>query len=392
VAFLSGAFVLNYVDRQVVFSIFPLLRHDLHFSDAQLGAAGTLFTWTYSLAMPFSGRLADLFSRTRLVILSLMLWSLATLATGMSTSVGFFFASRIAMGLCESLYVPAAIGLIAQAHPGATRSRALSIHGFAQYTGITLGGWYGGWAADHLGWREGFTTLSALGLLYASVLAWGFRNNAIPGPVAGKRNERGISLIRSRCYLMLCALFLSFCAMLWTLYAWLPVFVYERYGLSLTQSGLTATLYLQSSSAAGVLLGGVIGDWLSRRYLDGRLYVVIGGLLSCAPFALATFAVHSLPLLKLSACGFGLFAGFLMANVFSALYDVVGASRYGFATGVMNAIGGLGAGSAILAAGIWKQALGIERLMFGWLVLSMSCAVLLFLVVHNAASTRGVRT
>jgi sugar phosphate permease len=165
------------------------------------------------------------------------------------------------------------------------------------------------------------------------------------------------------------------------LYAWLPVFVYERYGLSLTQSGLTATLYLQSSSAAGVLLGGVLGDALSRRYANARLHVVIWGLLGCAPFALATFAVHSLPLLKMSACGFGLFAGFLMANMFSALYDVSGPHNYGLATGVMNAIGGLGAGSAILITGIWRSSVGIEPLMLGCLLLSMSCAILLFLVI-----------
>ena len=176
VAFLAGAFVLNYVDRQVVFSIFPLLRHDLGFSDAQLGAAGTLFTWTYSLAMPFSGRLADIFPRGKLVMAALMLWSVATLPSGLGTSIGLFFVSRIAMGLCESLYVPAAIGLIAQAHPGPTRSRALSIHGFAQYTGITLGGWYGGWAGDHIGWRQGFVVIADLGILYAGALMHGFRS------------------------------------------------------------------------------------------------------------------------------------------------------------------------------------------------------------------------
>src|SRR5690242_13199129 len=86
VALLSIAFVINYVDRQVVFSIFPLLRRDLGFSEAELGAVGTLFTWTYSLAMPFSGRLADIFSRRKLVISSLILWNLATLWTGLSTT------------------------------------------------------------------------------------------------------------------------------------------------------------------------------------------------------------------------------------------------------------------------------------------------------------------
>jgi MFS family permease len=213
----------------------------------------------------------------------------------------------------------------------------------------------------------------------------GFRNMESARAPAEERRGNAADLLHSRCYLTLCALFLSFCAMLWMLYAWLPVFIYDRYGLSLTQSGLTATLYLQSSSAAGVLLGGVLGDALSRRYPAGRFHVVIWGLLGCAPFALATFATHSLPLLKVSACGFGLFAGFLMANIFSALYDVSGPRNYGLATGVMNAVGGLGAGAAILAAGIWRSSVGIEPLMLGCLVLSMSCAILLFFVLKHSS-------
>jgi MFS family permease len=171
--------------------------------------------------------------------------------------------------------------------------------------------------------------------------------------------------------------------MLWLLYAWLPAFVYERYGLSLAASGLTATIFLQSSSAAGVLLGGVLGDSVAQRYPAGRFQVVIWGLIGCAPFGFATFAAHSLPMMRLSACGFGLFAGFLMANIFSSLYDVVGPRNYGLATGVMNMIGGLGAGAAILIAGLWKRSVGMERLMLYALLISIACAMLLFLVLRT---------
>ena len=66
VAFLWFAYLLNYMDRQVVFSIFPVLRSDMRFSDTQLGLVGTLFIWVYSLCMPLTGRLADLVRRDRL--------------------------------------------------------------------------------------------------------------------------------------------------------------------------------------------------------------------------------------------------------------------------------------------------------------------------------------
>ncbi|MEO7142165.1 MAG: MFS transporter, partial [Bryobacteraceae bacterium] len=83
VALLWVAFLINYVDRQSVFSIYPVLKRDLHLSDPQLGLAGTVFIWTYSLCMPFTGRLADLFRRDRIIIASIVLWSLATLGTGL---------------------------------------------------------------------------------------------------------------------------------------------------------------------------------------------------------------------------------------------------------------------------------------------------------------------
>ena len=140
VAFLWFAYFLNYLDRQVVFSIFPVLRRDLGFSDTQLGLVGTLFLWVYSLCMPLTGRLADVVRRDRLVLSSLLLWSLATLGTGLSTSAPAFLFWRAVMGVTESLYVPAALATIAVLHPGMTRSKALAIHSTAQFAGIVAGG------------------------------------------------------------------------------------------------------------------------------------------------------------------------------------------------------------------------------------------------------------
>ena len=286
------------------------------------------------------------------------------------------------MGLCESLYVPAAIGMITQAHPGPTRSRALSIHGFAQYLGITAGGWYGGWAADHIGWRCGFFVLAAVGLIYSGFLFRVFPARSLPRSFK-QRQLHSASFFRSYCFIALAALFFSFCAVLWILYAWLPSFIYERYHLTLTASGLIATLYLQSGSATGVLLGGVLGDFLAKRHAAARLQIVAWALLASAPFALAALATHSLLGMKVTALGFGLFAGFLMANIFSALYDVVERSSYGLATGTLNAIGGAGAGAAILLAGVWKQSVGIERIMLYGLALCVASSVALLLVIET---------
>ena len=73
--YLCGAMFLAYVARQSLFSIFPILRSQLSFSEVQLGLTGTVFLWTYALANPFTGYLGDRFSKKKLIIASVILWS-----------------------------------------------------------------------------------------------------------------------------------------------------------------------------------------------------------------------------------------------------------------------------------------------------------------------------
>jgi len=383
VAFLWCAYLLNYLDRQVVFSIFPVLHSDLGFSDTQLGLVGTLFIWVYSLCMPITGRLADLVRRDRLVISSLALWSLATLGTALSTSVPVFLFWRAVMGVTESLYVPAALATIAVLHPGGTRSKALAIHSSAQFAGIVAGGWYGGWAADHIGWRPGFALLAIAGTVYA-LLLW----RVFPGASRSEirhvhRAATPADLFKSPCYWTLALAFFAFCTMLWMLYAWFPNFIYERYHLSMTQSGLTATIYLQTSCMAGVLGGGVLADWLVERIRSGRFLIAIAGLAGCTPFAFLSLAAGSLPIAKLSAAAFGFFAGVFVSNIFAAAYDVIPRRNYGLATGILNLVGGLAGGAAILTTGLWKASVGMTVLMKWQAVASCAGAVLLLCVVLN---------
>src|SRR5215471_2993785 len=78
VALLWVVAVLNYVDRQVIFSLFPPLQSDLNLSAAQLGLLSTVFLWVYGALSPFSGYIADRFGREKLIGLSLLVWSAIT--------------------------------------------------------------------------------------------------------------------------------------------------------------------------------------------------------------------------------------------------------------------------------------------------------------------------
>jgi MFS family permease len=379
VGFLWLTFLLNYVDRQLVFSIFPVLRRELGFTDAQLGLAGSVFIWTYCVCMAPAGRLADVLRRDRLILASLVLWSLATLGTGISSSPGALLFWRAMMGVTESLYAPAAFGLIASLHNAATRSRALAAHGTAQLVGSVFGGWYGGWMAERFGWRTGFFVLAIAGFAWPFLLSRALARVPRAKPDARGASARPSDVLRSRCFNILVLGFTAFGVMLWMLYAWLPNFIYERYGLSMAQSGLAATLFLQSSASAGVLVGGFLADWLAKRTAAGRFYVVGAGLLLSAPFAYLTLAVDSLLLLKFCAAGFGLFAGLVITNAFAAAYDVVAPRNYGLAAGILNSVPGIASGTAVFVVGAMKSSLGITKLMAFAALAALGTGVLLLI-------------
>jgi MFS family permease len=383
VAWLWVALGINYVDRQMVYSIFPVLKRDLLFTDAQLGLIGSLFSWVYTLAMPFAGRLADRFRRDRLIVFSILLWSLATLACGLATSLALFLAARIVLGLTQALYYPAAVGLLAAAHGDATRSRALGIHQSAQLAGIVIGGWYGGWMADQVSWRMGFAAAALAGLGYALVLY-----RALPASAPPVSTEPGsladfAHLFRSRCYTALAAAFFSFCAMLWIFYAWLPNYLYERFHLSMTESGFNATIFVQASCGLGVVAGGALADRLAKRTPAARFYVAAAGILLSAPFGYLTFAAPTLNLARLYSIGYGLFSGFMVANVFAASYDVIARRHFGLGAGVLNMIGGIAASIMIYVAGALKATIGFAGLLQWIAVACVLSAVTLVLSARH---------
>jgi MFS transporter, Spinster family, sphingosine-1-phosphate transporter len=378
VALLWLTYAINYVDRQVVFSIYPVLRREIGFSDAQLGLIGSTFLWIYSFAILAGGRVADMLPRARVVVVSLVLWSLATLGTGLSHSVASFLAWRALVGVTEALYVPAALALIATLHPGPTRSKALAFHATAQFAGIIGGGWFGGWMADSGTWRGGLAGLSAFGLVYGAVLVWQFRPLGGRAARTGHEHASPLAVFGSRCYVSLACVFFFYCAMLWMLYAWLPNWVYEHFGLSMASAGFVSTFYLQTSTMIGVLTGGVLADRFVGRVPAIRFYLAGLGLLACSPMAWIGLTSTSLGVLKLGCAAFGFSAGIFVANIFAGSYDVTAERNYGFATGLLNCIGGIAGGAAMFLAGYWKQTVGMAALM-GWAGLATAVGAVVLL-------------
>ncbi len=386
VAFMWVAYFLNYCDRQAISAMFPVLKSDLGMTDFQLGLTGTIFLWVYGCGCPIAGQLADKFSKRLLVVLSLVIWSLVTVATGLATSAVMLLGLRAAMGISESLYMPAAVALTANAHPPEKRSRAVALLTTAQIAGTVCGSWFGGWMAQQGQWRAAFFVLGGIGLLYAVPYFLFLRTVRETSESDSPKNRERLALsdvIRVPTFQILCVVFPAFLFGLWMIYSWLPNFLFEKFELELADAAFTATVFLQTSTLVGLMCGGILADKLYTRTKAARLYLMTASLLLCAPCLYAIGNSDTLNATRLAASAFGLFAGFFMGNIFPAAFEVVPADTRASAVGLLNFFGALVSGLAPLLVGIWKKTIGVDRWLSYAALIYVAAAVVLIVGIQQ---------
>ena len=366
VAFMWVAYFLNYCDRQAVFSMTGSLKTDLKMTDTQLGLIGAIFLWVYAFGCPIAGQIGDRFSKRLLVVISLVIWSLVTVATGFAGTAVMMLGLRAAMGVSESMFMPTAIALTANAHPPNLRSRAIAALTTAQIAGTVVGSWFGGWMADRGEWRAAFFILGAVGVLYAVPYFLFLRTvDENPAEIV-KTSGRSLAvtvLTKIPTFIVLCLVFPVFVFGLWLLYGWLPTFLREKFELTQADAAFNATVYLQATTAVGLLGGGFLADALYRRTKASRLWLMTASLILCAPCLHYLGSSETMMATRIAAAGFGLFSGLLIGNIFPAAFEVVPADTRASAVGILNFFGAIMSGFAALFGGMWKASLGIDRLL-----------------------------
>jgi len=162
--------VLNLMDRQVVYILFPLLKTDLQLTDTQLGALGALpFALFYSFMGIPLGWLADRWHRVRLITIGLTAWSGFTTLCGMTRGFWSLFAVRVGVGIGESSCAPAAQTILSDYFPPAKRSTILAAFNCGVPIGHGLGLYLGGIIAYHWGWRWTFFVIGGLGFVWLAL-------------------------------------------------------------------------------------------------------------------------------------------------------------------------------------------------------------------------------
>jgi MFS family permease len=347
VALLVPVALLNYLDRQMLAAMKYSVMSDLPAigSEANWGKILALFKWTYAVLSPVGGYLADRFSRRWVIALSLLVWSAVTWATGQVTSYEQLLWTRAVMGVSEAFYIPAALALIADFHPGDTRSRAVGLHQLGIYAGVILGG-FSGYAADHpnLGWRWMFGTCGLVGVLYALPLALWLRD--APRDVGADRPRASpwaalAELGRSGSFWLLVLYFTLPALAGWIVRDWMPAVLKAEFGIGQGQAGVSATLYWMVASIVGAVLGGWLADRWMRWTVRGRIYTSALGM---ATIVVAMLGVGYAPQTKqlwvavLFLILFGLGWGFFDCNNMPILCQIIRPHLRASGYGIMNMV------------------------------------------------------
>ncbi|QHF39397.1 MFS transporter [Pseudomonas sp. S34] len=310
VAVLMAAYVLSFIDRQILNLLVGPIRRDLMISDTQMSLLmGLSFALFYTVCGIPLGRLADTRSRRGLIAFGILFWSAATAACGLARLYWHFLICRIGVGVGEAALSPAAYSLIADSFPTERRATAISLYSMGVYLGSGFAFLFGGLViklASAQGdillpllgevrpWQLIFLALGAAGLLF-SLLLLAIKEPARQGVGAGitvPLSEVGRYILANK-RTVLCHNF-GFAGLAFASYgsaAWIPTFFIRTYGWDAGQVGVVYGGIVATFGCLGIVFGGKLADWMLRRgrsdaHMRVGLYAAIGAVLFVLAFPL----------------------------------------------------------------------------------------------------------
>lgn len=271
-------YMMSYIDRTALGVLQEPIKHELGLSDWQLGLlSGPVFAVLYSLMSLPIARLAEHYSRSRIIAACLFFWSLMTLLCGFAQSYAHLLIARVGVSIGEAGGNPASHSLIADLFPAQRRARALAIYTFGVPVGAFLGAALAGWLAHRWGWRGAFMVLGPLGFLLVGAVILLIphvpRGRFDPAPV-DLRPPSTLTVLRR---LLGNAAFRQFAAgaslvvlVGYGIAAFLSSFLMRTHGLDMGEVGLSAGLVNGAAAGVGTLFGGFAADRFGKR--DVRFY------------------------------------------------------------------------------------------------------------------------
>lgn len=269
-----GLMVMDYVDRQIIVSLFPYMKADWGLSDTQLGALVSVVSVTVALGALPVALFADRASRVKSIVVMATVWSLATLSCMFTRNYSQLLGARALVGLGEAGYGSVGAALIASHFPVRMRGTLLACFFASASVGSVLGVMLGGIIAAHWGWKAAFGVVGVPGLVLA-LLYFKVRdyNTVALTPALDRATRSGMdvarhivrALTRSRTMLWVCIGGAAQLIVVSAIWSWLPSYLNRAQGIAPAQAAVQAALIVLCGAVGSVFWGAVVDRAGLRR-------------------------------------------------------------------------------------------------------------------------------
>jgi MFS family permease len=382
-ALLTAVYVLNFLDRQLIYILFVPIQKEMKFSDLELAMLGSgAFVIFYTvLGIPF-GRLADRVSRKALIGTGLAIWSLFSGLTGFADSFWTIFFCRLMVGVGEATLGPAALSLLSDYFPVRMRATVNGIYASAIALGGGLAFFLGGWIGQSYGWRPAFYLLGFPGLLLA-VLVFFLREQprgTMDLPTAERASTDWKSIFRSKPLRFLLAGYALVGLASNNIAVWVTAFIVRVHKFDIMTIGVAAGIVSLVVGIPAMIFAGVIADRISRRIGGGRMAFTALTALISVPLWLALLFTKSVTMLVASNVVLYAFAILWVGPATADVVDMVSPKLRGLAIGIFFSFVNVAAylvGAPVI--GRVSDALGVatnpEQMRYSLLICPAACAI-----------------
>ena len=290
---LTALNLLNYVDRNVLFAVQPLVQDEFHLSNVQIGYLTSAFLGFYIIAAPFVGPLADRYSRKLIIVLGALFWSALTLLTAVTHNYTELLIRHTLVGVGEATFVTIAPTFVADLFAENKRGRILGVFYLAIPVGSAAGYLLGGSLAPHHGWRFPFYVAAAPGFLLAIAVL--FLNEPERGQFDTLKitPERGtiLGLARNPAFLTSTLGMAAMTFSLGGIQVWMPKFLFSERGYTLEAANFAFGIIVVVDGIVAALAGGWLGDYLLPRMKSSYYFIsALSMLLGVPVMVVALFA------------------------------------------------------------------------------------------------------
>ncbi|MBI4656852.1 MAG: MFS transporter [Elusimicrobia bacterium] len=266
--------LFNYIDRQILYAVFPLVKKDLVLSDTELGFLASAFMVIYMCAAPFIAYFGDRRARPVLIGLSAIFWSIATGFSGLVKNYSQLLFARSAVGIGEAGYGTISPSYLAEWFPLEKRARVMAVYALGIPVGSAIGYILGGVLGQSFGWRNAFLIVAVPGALLGTAVMFLKESGENRSAVHRFPLKDYLVLLKNKTFLLT-----SFSQAIATfsiggLAAWMPSYFVRNFEVSVARAGLIFGGVTVVAGVLGNFIGGWTADWLRKKNIRG--YFIVG--------------------------------------------------------------------------------------------------------------------